>query len=113
MSIDNPDHHFLAGTGLGAGDVIGSGAEMAAEHAAGRLILRSILGRATGAPPRAWKSWPWAARHGAGYRGHVTYYESDGGGFVFAIGSITFGGSLRVDEKLQTIARNALHACLR
>jgi hypothetical protein len=45
----------------------------------------------------------------AGYTGHITYYENEQGGFVFAIGSITFGGALRADSSLQTIARNALN----
>jgi hypothetical protein len=31
-----------------------------------------------------------------------------GGGIVFSAGSITFGGSLVVDEKIQQIVRNAL-----
>jgi hypothetical protein len=42
----------------------------------------------------------------------MTYYKNAAGGFVFAIGSISFGGSLVVDEKLQVIARNALDSCL-
>lgn len=41
----------------------------------------------------------------------MTYYETAGGGFVFAIASITFGGSLVVDADLQQILRNALDAC--
>jgi hypothetical protein len=43
----------------------------------------------------------------------MTYYENDNGGFVFAIGPISFGGSLPVGQNLQPIARNALDACLR
>jgi hypothetical protein len=42
----------------------------------------------------------------------MTCHDNDAGGFVFAIGSITFGGSLRIDAKLQQIARNALNSCL-
>jgi hypothetical protein len=38
----------------------------------------------------------------------MTYYEHSQGGFVFSAGSITFGGSLVVDKKIQTIVRNAL-----
>jgi hypothetical protein len=38
----------------------------------------------------------------------MVYYDHPGGGFVFSVGSITFGGSLVVDEKIQQIVRNAL-----
>ncbi len=48
----------------------------------------------------------------AGYAGHMTYYRTPAGGFVFAIGSITFGGALVEDRALQQVARNALDACL-
>ena len=40
----------------------------------------------------------------------MTYYDHPGGGFVFSVGSITFGGSLVVDTKIQQIVRNALSA---
>jgi hypothetical protein len=38
----------------------------------------------------------------------MTYYPHPGGGFVFSVGSISFGGSLVVDSSLQQILRNAL-----
>jgi len=38
----------------------------------------------------------------------MVYYAHPGGGFVFSAGSITFGGSLVVDPKIQQIVRNAL-----
>jgi hypothetical protein len=38
----------------------------------------------------------------------MTFYNHAGGGFVFSVGSITFGGSLIVDPKIQRIVRNAL-----
>jgi hypothetical protein len=38
----------------------------------------------------------------------MTYYRHHGGGIVFSVGSITFGGSLPVDPKIQQIVRNAL-----
>jgi len=37
----------------------------------------------------------------------MSYYVHAGGGFVFAVGSITFVGSLVVDAHLQQIVRNA------
>jgi hypothetical protein len=48
----------------------------------------------------------------AGYGGQITYHVTAGGGFVFAVGSITVTGSLGVDSALDTIVRNALDAAL-
>ena len=42
----------------------------------------------------------------------ITYYDTPGGGFVFSVGSLTFGGSLVVDGQLQAIVRNVLDECL-
>jgi N,N-dimethylformamidase len=43
----------------------------------------------------------------------MTYYEHHpDGGFVFSVGSITFGGSLAIDPTLQKIVGNALKKCL-
>jgi hypothetical protein len=43
----------------------------------------------------------------------MTHYDTQAGGFVFAAGSMTFGGSLVEDRTLQTIVNNALRECLR
>jgi hypothetical protein len=111
--IDDPDHRFLAGTGLAAGSVIGTGGRNGGGACGWEADTALDFAEGNGPPPANLD----ILAHGqlvtdAGYRGNITYYESDGGGFVFAIGSITFGGSLRVDPALQTIARNALNACL-
>ena len=42
----------------------------------------------------------------------MTYYDTETGGFVFSVGSMTFGGSLLVDTNLQKIVNNALHESL-
>jgi len=42
----------------------------------------------------------------------MTYYGHPGGGFVFAVGSITFGGSLIEDANLQQIVLNAVDESL-
>jgi hypothetical protein len=47
---------------------------------------------------------PDASRPGA----DMTYYNHPGGGFVFAAGSITFGGSLVVDSVMSKLIRNVL-----
>ena len=41
----------------------------------------------------------------------MTCYDHHGGGFVFSVGSLTFGGSLVKDPGLQTIAGRALSEC--
>jgi hypothetical protein len=43
-----------------------------------------------------------------GLGAEMTYYDHPGGGFVFSVGSITFGGSLVVDPVIQRIMRNVL-----
>lgn len=45
--------------------------------------------------------------------GHMTYYDHPGGGGVFSVGSIAFGGSLVVDPILQKTVRNVLDRFLR
>ena len=44
---------------------------------------------------------------------HMTYYDHPGGGGVFSVGSIAFGGSLVVDPFLQGAVRNVLNRFLR
>jgi hypothetical protein len=46
------------------------------------------------------------------YAAQMTYYDTAAGGFVFAAGSLTFGGSLAVDTKLQQVLQNVLSECL-
>jgi len=38
----------------------------------------------------------------------MIYYDHPDGGFVFSVGSMSFCGSLVVDERVQQIVRNAL-----
>jgi hypothetical protein len=42
----------------------------------------------------------------------MTYYEHRGGGFVFAVGSLCFTGSLVQDAALQLVVKNALNRAL-
>ena len=51
----------------------------------------------------------WDGRGGA----HITYYDHPGGGGVFAVGSIAFGGSLVGDPALQRVVRNVLDRFLK
>jgi len=124
------DRRFFAGTGLANGDVIG--AEGLWGGACGWEVDTAIdFGEGNGPPPpnlqilahgqNVARATETAEAPGVepglralkGYTGHMTYYETGAGGFVFSIGSITFGGSLVIDPVLQTILRNALDACVR
>lgn len=42
----------------------------------------------------------------------ITIYQESGGGNVFSVGSITFGGSLLVDEKISHITKNVINRFL-
>jgi hypothetical protein len=39
----------------------------------------------------------------------IIIYEEPGGGSVFSVGSITFGGSLLVDDKISQITKNVIN----
>lgn len=45
---------------------------------------------------------------GTGPGADMVYYDHPGGGFVFSVGSLTFGGSLVVDDIIQKLMRNVL-----
>lgn len=45
---------------------------------------------------------------GIGPGADMVYYEHPGGGFVFSVGSLTFGGSLVVDATIQQLMHNVL-----
>ena len=51
-------------------------------------------------------NWP---ESGQGTGAEMVYYEHPGGGFVFSVGSITFGGSLVVDEHETAPNRRTMH----
>jgi hypothetical protein len=49
------------------------------------------------------------AEPGAGGLGaEMVFYEHSGGGIVFSVGSLSFGGSLVVDPTIQQLMRNVL-----
>ncbi len=111
--IDDPGHPFLAGTGLKAGDVVGGQGRNGGGACGWEVDTAIDFGEGNGAAPAGEQ----ILGHGQlvtadGYTGHMTYYDNEAGGFVFAIGSISFGGSLPEDAELQVIARNALDSCL-
>jgi hypothetical protein len=46
---------------------------------------------------------------GTGPGADMVFYEHPGGGFVFSVGSLTFGGSLVVDSTIQQLMHNVLN----
>ena len=117
------DHVLFSGTGLGAGDLIGSVGRQGVDGggASGWEMDTSRRGSAPdgvdvtawvdndrGAPP---DNLQLLARgtNADDHSADMTYYDTGDGGFVFAAGSICFGGSLVVDAALQRIVSNALH----
>jgi FG-GAP-like repeat len=120
------DHPLFAGTGLANGDTFGDvglnrgrGNGKASGWEVDTIAGPGATGIPTGCfppqsvvPPSALpdglvvlaQGVPQGADPGA----DMTYYDHPGGGFVFAAGSITFGGSLVVDSALATLMRNVL-----
>jgi hypothetical protein len=126
----NAAHPLLLGTGLRNGEIIGnSGLNIGygnGKAAAWEIDTSNGVG-ATGIPTGCNETLPsvppgpglpagltilargqnW--REGKVWKGaEMVYYRHPGGGSVFSVGSITFGGSLIVDPMLQQIVRNAL-----
>lgn len=111
--VSDPGHKLLAGTNLALGDVVGAQDRNGGGACGWEVDTAVDFGQGNGSARAELDIFA----HGElatpeGYTGHMTYYENDAGGFVFAIGSITAGGSVPVDPRLQRIVRNALDACL-
>ena len=124
FEILQASHTLFAGTGLGNGDTVGehglnigggrysgkaSGWEVDTSNGPGALGL--------GCQSGGWQVTPsvlpaglsvLARANPGGVGGEITFYEHPGGGFVFAAGSITFGGSLVVDTQLQKLIHNVM-----
>lgn len=113
-TVTMEDHRFFEGTGLHNGDLIGqtglngpaSGWEMDTSE--------ELPGHEPGAAPANIQVLAQGTNVGPenSYSAQMTYYDTNGGGFVFSAGSLAFGGSLVVDPNLQRIVRNALDECL-
>jgi hypothetical protein len=110
--VDNAGHRFFAGTGLSNGDICattgrnGGGAcgwevDCAAPEFVGGPSAPGVEVLGHGQLVTA-----------AGYRGDISYYNTVGGGFVFAIGSITVTGALDADTRLATLVNNAISAAV-
>jgi hypothetical protein len=111
--IVDPSHRFFQDTGLDVNDTIGSQGWCTVEGAAS-LDAGGASGwecdmRDADSPAGIQLL---AVGTNAGPAAEMTYYDPPGGGFVFSVGSMSFGGSLVVDEQIQQIVRNVLDECL-
>jgi hypothetical protein len=108
--VQQASHPFFAGTGLSNGQTFGevglnqvfgtgeaSGWEV--DNTLGDGVPANVTILATGR-----NYWDGSAWRGA----QMVHYVHPGGGFVFSAGSLSFGGSLAVDSRIQQIVRNAL-----
>ena len=113
-AIQDASHRFFAGTGLVNGDVIGADGLNGAASGWEMDTSQELPGHAPGAPPAGIQVLAQGTNVGPDntYGAQMTYYDTAGGGFVFSIGSLTFGGSLAVDPILQRIVRNVLDECV-
>ncbi|HEX2913338.1 MAG TPA: N,N-dimethylformamidase beta subunit family domain-containing protein [Chloroflexia bacterium] len=123
--VDMADHPFFAGTGLNNGDFIGqngyngaaSGWEIDISDSASApdgVIVTAWADNDRGSPPANLQVLARGANKPVEgpYGAHMTYYETESGGFVFSAGSLCFSGSLVQDLNLQAIVKNALNKCL-
>ena len=120
FQILEANHPLFTGTGVSNGDLVGasglngggaSGWEMDTSipgTAADGDIVSCSLGWDRGAPPAGLVLLA-RGTNACGYGADMTYYRTAAGGFVFSAGSLSFGGSLVIDDKLQVIVKNALN----
>ncbi len=121
-------HFLFDGTALNAGDTFGatglsffggggaSGWETDTSTGAGALGIPSDCDMGTTAtyPVSPYPSLPASfivlakGTNAGGVGGEMTYYVHSGGGVVFSVGSLNFGGSLAVDPVIQQIVCNVL-----
>jgi hypothetical protein len=119
------DHHLFAGTGVSNGELIGeegfnggaSGWELdtsIAGHAPDGTIVGAWRDDDRGTPPDNIELLARGTNVGEDgvFGADMTYYETPAGGFVFSVGSISFGGSLVTDPVLQQIVSNALREAM-
>ncbi|SHE34459.1 hypothetical protein SAMN05444392_10189 [Seinonella peptonophila] len=100
--VINPNHWIFTNTNLKKGDLIGSmglnrgGASGHETDKRDKSSPKNIVLLAKGTNPN---------NGGA----EMVYYDHPGGGGVFSVGSITFGGSLAIDPNLTQIVKNVLN----
>ena len=97
-----PDHWIFEGTGVVAGDLIGCTGLNFGGASGWELDKVDPAGRPPGLVHLAKGTNPW--RGGA----DMVWFPHPGGGAVFSVGSITFGGSLAVDPVLSRMLLNVI-----
>ena len=107
-------HRFFAGAGVSNGDLIGASGRNRAASGWEMDISQVLPGKAPGPAPANLQILARGINNGPvnNEGAEITYYDTPGDGFVFSVGSLTFGGSLVVDGQLQAIVRNILDECL-
>jgi N,N-dimethylformamidase len=108
------NHRFFQGTGVHNGDLMGQNGRNGAASGWEMDTSKQLPGHDPGAPPADVQVLAEGTNVGPtnDYSAQMTYYDTGAGGFVFSVGSLTFGGSLVVDASLQRIVRNVLDECL-
>jgi hypothetical protein len=101
FAVLEPGHWVFEGVDVAAGDLIGD-VGLNKGHASGWETDK----RGPATPANAVLLARGTNPDGGG--AEMVYYDHPAGGGVFAAGSITFGGSLAVDERLSRIVRNVL-----
>ncbi|MES2016560.1 MAG: N,N-dimethylformamidase beta subunit family domain-containing protein [Pseudomonadota bacterium] len=97
-----PDHWVFDGTGLTAGALVGAAGLNCGGASGWEIDKLDPLGRPSGLVHLAKGTNPWRA--GA----DMVCFPHPGGGAVFSVGSITFGGSLAVDPVLSRMLQNVI-----
>ena len=110
--VDDASHRFYAGTGLVNGGVFAATGRNGGGACGWEVDCASAAFEGGPAAPDVSILAHGQLVTGAGYRGDITYYDTAGGGFVLAIGSITATGGLGADSRLDTFVANALNEAI-
>lgn len=102
--VRDPDHWIFEGTGLEAGDTFG---ETALEERCHGGASGCETDKVTRFAPEGTRLLAKGTNPDDG-GAEMVYYETDGGGATFSVGSITYTSALPVDEQVSTVTRNVL-----
>ncbi len=109
-STDLPNHFLFAGTGLTAGAPFGaSGRNTLAACPTGGASGWEMDRIVPGVSPQSLQRLAHGTLQGGAVGAEMTYLTTPAGGGVFSVGSITFGGSLVDDPKLNVLMKNVLN----
>ncbi|MGH3686084.1 MAG: N,N-dimethylformamidase beta subunit family domain-containing protein [Pseudonocardiaceae bacterium] len=106
--VDEAGHRFFTGTGLAKGEVFATAGRNGGGACGWEVDSASAAFVGGPAAPGVQLLAHGELVTAAGYGGDIAYYDTSGGGFVLAIGSITATGGLGRDTRLDTLVINAL-----